>query len=618
MDPVQTEERRETAPVRVAPPARPVQSPPGSSEPPTHNERALPLGAASLIVTPDDGFVASDPDRDSLWISDGERGVHRLQFERGALPSRIALDNEGTAHVVLRGSGELSHVSVRQRGELRRTRVCADPRGVAALPGSSQIIVACEDGRMISFDWRNPSERRERTLERDLRDVVVSGGSVWVSTFRSAVVYRLSEALAIEERIPLPSVRVAGRLPWRASTAWRMIAMSEGRVAVSYQLEDTAQLPTTVMADPSSTAAGVAYYGEDRGLESCGTLVTTEVAILKKGADIRISPPLGRMPLAIDIAEDRRSSTVMVLSAANSIANAGPSGGLIGRPALVAVSEFHTLQSGQVPARCSVTAQQWRSTNGEAVAIATSERSGAALLLRQPAAVVRPVDDRGVSLSARFPEAEDRSNTGHRVFHGVSPWPGVAPPIACASCHPEGLDDGHVWNFPSGPRRTQRLAGMLAGTAPYHWDGDLATTRALVDEVWTRRMGMAALTASQGAVVTQWIESLPSPEAPSDKRGPNIERGRAIFESPEVRCSTCHSGEMFTDNRSIDVGTGGRLQVPSLRAVAHRALYMHDGCAANLLERFTNNACGGGDQHGHTSQLDRSEIDDLIAYLESL
>jgi hypothetical protein len=44
---------------------------------------------------------------------------------------------------------------------------------------------------------------------------------------------------------------------------------------------------------------------------------------------------------------------------------------------------------------------------------------------------------------------------------------------------------------------------------------------------------------------------------------------------------------------------------------------MHTGCAATLLDRFTP-ACGGGDTHGHTSQLTSDQLDDLVAYLETL
>jgi cytochrome c peroxidase len=58
------------------------------------------------------------------------------------------------------------------------------------------------------------------------------------------------------------------------------------------------------------------------------------------------------------------------------------------------------------------------------------------------------------------------------------------------------------------------------------------------------------------------------------------------------------------------------LQVPSLRAVSFRAPFMHDGCANTLADRF--GTCGGGDKHGHTSQLSVGQRDDVVAYLESL
>src|SRR5262249_50772871 len=40
--------------------------------------------------------------------------------------------------------------------------------------------------------------------------------------------------------------------------------------------------------------------------------------------------------------------------------------------------------------------------------------------------------------------------------------------IACASCHPEGRDDGLVWTFTNeGRRRTQNLSGGIMARAPY-------------------------------------------------------------------------------------------------------------------------------------------------------
>ena len=79
---------------------------------------------------------------------------------------------------------------------------------------------------------------------------------------------------------------------------------------------------------------------------------------------------------------------------------------------------------------------------------------------------------------------------------------------------------------------------------------------------------------------------------------------------------TCHRGADFTSVASFDVGTGGTFQVPQLHNLAFRAPFLHDGCATTLIERFTK--CGGGDRHGSTSQLSRAQLDDLVAYLESL
>jgi hypothetical protein len=56
--------------------------------------------------------------------------------------------------------------------------------------------------------------------------------------------------------------------------------------------------------------------------------------------------------------------------------------------------------------------------------------------------------------------------------------------------------------------------------------------------------------------------------------------------------------------------------VPSLLGISTRGPFMHDGCAATLRDRF-DPACGGS-QHGITSGLSSSQIDDLIAYLGSL
>jgi mono/diheme cytochrome c family protein len=160
----------------------------------------------------------------------------------------------------------------------------------------------------------------------------------------------------------------------------------------------------------------------------------------------------------------------------------------------------------------------------------------------------------------------------------------------------------------------ERRGGLLA-TAPFHWEGDMPDVAHLVDDVFTVRMGGPALADDQMAALAGWLDGLGEtpPSPPADAQA--AARGFALFASPDVGCTSCHAGAALTDNATVDVGRGA-FQVPSLRGVALRAPYLHDGCAATLRDRF--GPCGGGDMHGRTSSLTDAQIDDLVAYLETL
>jgi mono/diheme cytochrome c family protein len=138
----------------------------------------------------------------------------------------------------------------------------------------------------------------------------------------------------------------------------------------------------------------------------------------------------------------------------------------------------------------------------------------------------------------------------------------------------------------------------------------------LVTEVMVRRMGGPTLTADYQDALASWLHAQPAPKRSGlDEQA--IARGRELFESPEVACASCHTGPLLSNHATVDVGTGLATQVPSLLGVSFRAPYMHDGCAASLLDRF-GESCGGGDQHGKTSHLSQAQLTDLAEYLESL
>jgi hypothetical protein len=138
----------------------------------------------------------------------------------------------------------------------------------------------------------------------------------------------------------------------------------------------------------------------------------------------------------------------------------------------------------------------------------------------------------------------------------------------------------------------------------------------LAHEVFNVRMSGPSLTELQTDALANWINMIPAWKAGPPADAAASERGRLLFNDMDVGCATCHAGAKMTNNATVAVGTGGSFQVPSLLGVAWRGPFLHEGCAATLDDRF--GPCGGGDAHGHVSQLTASQRTDLITYLGTL
>jgi cytochrome c len=249
--------------------------------------------------------------------------------------------------------------------------------------------------------------------------------------------------------------------------------------------------------------------------------------------------------------------------------------------------------------------------DGQPIAVTFDAAGNVVVQTREPAGLTVLSADADASVTKPLILSTDsREDTGHDVFHTQA-----GALIACASCHPEGGDDGHVWMLDGNRRRTPSLRGTIPGTAPYHWPGDMQDLTALVNDVYTVRMSGQPLSQPMHDVLRGWVESLPAPPAPSWVDPSSAQRGKALFERSDVGCTTCHSGARFTDNATVDVGTGGAFQVPPLVGVGWRTPLMHDGCARTLADRF--DACATA-QHGNTASLSQDDVADLVAYLETL
>jgi cytochrome c553 len=209
---------------------------------------------------------------------------------------------------------------------------------------------------------------------------------------------------------------------------------------------------------------------------------------------------------------------------------------------------------------------------------------------------------------------ESRRDTGHQMFHGN---PDGATAISCASCHPEGGDDAHVWQFTDiGSRRTQTLQGDITETAPFHWDGDLEDLDHLMSKVFVERMGGQEQSPERVSAMKDWMRGIPRLAGPDLVDEAAVARGKALYDSEALACSSCHGGDALTNNETVDVGTGRAFQVPTLMGIRYRAPFMHDGCAKTLHDRF-DPVCGGN-AHGDLTGVTDEDIDDLVAYMNTL
>jgi hypothetical protein len=553
------------------------------------------LSPGTLLLTSHFAWAAN-PDGDVVDVVDVESKsvVWTAQLPEGSSPGRLWEAPDAKMWVVLRGAAGVAVLDRTER-TIEVHDVCAAPRGIAGL--NDTVLVACATGELVTLA-RDGHFMSARMLGRDLRDVVVGpDGTIYVSRFRSASLITLGGRggeLVRELQPPEAnfSTSEGGTNPssMLPHVAWRTILGPGGDVYMLHQYATTRALETVrpSMSSPSP-------YG---GQGSCpSSPVATAVTRYVGGQPF--STTILPDTAGVDIAAS--SSDIVVVGGADR-----------------SITQLSTRFFSSTGASCTFGATISK-LDRPVVAVGISAdvffqtRDDARLVAysKWPLGstdVTIPDADVDVALSPSVP------NKGFEIFHTPTP-----AGIACTSCHPEGGDDGHVWTLiESGEkvlRRTPSLRGGILPTSPFHWDGKETDFGVLMKDVFVGRMGGTA-TAADIYAVGQWVDAIPKLPPPAWLDRLSIDRGTVLFNG-KAGCSSCHSGPHFTNNQTMDVGTGGAFQVPSLINVAARTPLMHDGCAKTLHDRLTNPSCAGV-KHGNTSVLSDGERADLETYLESL
>jgi DNA-binding beta-propeller fold protein YncE len=578
------------------------------------------VGGGTVTVLADGHTVAAaDPDRDVIdlvYTDDLNRGdVHVLrsvQLPENSQPMRLALDAKGTLYAVLRGTGELAAIDPQSATLTFRARVCAEPRGLAFDTHAGLMRVACAEGVMASVDPRDGSVATERWAA-DLRDPLpMPDGTLAATTFKAPLLITAAKGTA-----PLlPSIGVATvqgtTIPFEPNTASRSMIASDGSIITVHQravqgpVEALATVPVLVtVGQPAcvhawaGTTMGrcndddlfgqnimVPVQVEEHALACPSPVVRSVVTRRSPDGEIASIEIPGVAPVDVAISPDGAEAAVAL--AGSGTVFTVPLSSVQGIQGTQCMSTLPMIETGGIPSGVAYKA------DGSLVIHTLSPNR---VMVRQ-AVGGNPY---GITLEA--------TPTPARSFFYNSP-----AGTACASCHPEARDDGHTWETQQERRRTLSLSGGLLATAPFHWDGNLNTMSNVVQFTFVGRMGGTMPSADVVEALGHWLDQLPGPAPVGAASAELVNKGRDLFQRSS--CGTCHSGPALTNNLTLDVGTGAAVQVPSLRGVGSHGPWLHDGRAATLRDRFK--PIGGGDLHGSTSWMDDTQLDALVAYLETL
>ncbi len=545
--------------------------------PVTRSAGAKPILGGTLLVTQDGHYAAlSDPDRARVFVVDLQTDelVGNVELEETDEPGRL-VEADGRVYVTLRRGNALAEIEVESATQLRRIPVCAAPTGIDFDAQRYWLVVACHAGKLLALDVASGEPTWHYQTTGNLRDVVVSGGRYFASRLKGASVEAITpgtEAVADPQDLRLEPKIVPETFgfTYAPSVLRRMQRTAQGEVLLQHQYANQSVLTSQ-------------YYGSGPGI-TFGALST-----LTANSELTNLVRLPRKQF-YDVAASFDGSRLAAVSLDIWMSSVHE----MWRPA---GSSADVNDSGQ---------ETWNQTtiDGQASAIAYDFRGRLLVQVREPGAL-QVVGGARIELSQ-----QSVFDTGQALFHAST---GVG--VACASCHPEGGDDGVTWDFAAfGPRQTQSLQGGLLDTLPLHWEGERADFLELMNDTFVTRMAGQTPSPAQAQAVGQWLNELMPLPRPATAQDPAIERGREAFIRAE--CDACHKGDTLTDNQNYDVGTGRPFQTPTLRHLSDTAPYMHDGCAKTLHERFEP-ACGG-DKHGRIENLTPQERDELVTYLLSL
>jgi hypothetical protein len=560
-----------------------------STEPIGDVHAASPTAAyltSSRIASADGGALVIDADSGMLIKTDAT-GTNRAQVAIGSDAGLLAYDPIAhRAYVADRRGDRIVVVAVGDKLTAVATwRTPAEPYGIALAPDrATALVTTIADRTLVAYDVTTGRERWRTPLGAEPRGVAIApdGKRVAVASLTTGTL----EQISLDDKRPLAR-RLA--LPIIADNQ-----RARGAFAVTFLGERIAVAPFQVETPVASSIEASDHYGG-----SFFPPISHRLAWFRSDGRQGAGETNVREPRAL--AWDASRDTLYLAGLASD--------------EIVAIAK-----ATQVDIKPGVTAALDTRCGADGLAIG----DGGSVLVW--CSFTRTVERFDVNAKGRLgkvhhgPELvvtslDAKRHAGLVLFHSADTRIASFAAMSCGNCHLDARADGLSWRIGKHELQTPMLAGRIANTAPYKWDGgakDLPTSlRATL-----KRLGGTGLGKRDIASLTAFLEGLPAVRTPT-RNAAAIARGQQLFESAELGCASCHEGSAYTDRDRHELG-GVRtaFDTPGLVGLAASAPYFHDGSAATLEAALRDR----GKVHGMAeaaTQLTSGQLADLIAFLET-
>jgi len=567
-----------------------------------------PVARVPAVPALTGGTVAEDPLGRGTWVVDEERDSVMLVGASGppsvvavgAWPEQLVVDPFGRVFVSCRGAGRVDVIDLELK--VRSFAAGPEPRGLALDPAARTLYVGLVTAsELVSLDAKSGAVLGRVTLGAPPYFVAVSRGEIAALPRVGSALYLASADLGRVREVELTS---GSRRAWHGQA---LVPAGDDLLVVNASV-DTG-------LDEGEAGRRFGFRGDDGYGGGVASPVELHVAQLHRG-ELIVRPPGLEQTFGVG------EITGAALSGEHLALVSRGTGSMITIP-------LERLSRGDVSLNQTGLGEGLtglaRSGDGELVTYAAFDRT----LQR-----VRPwTGTAGKPVSLGPSTVDPELALGRRLFHRTDERKTSGAGLACATCHPDGREDGLVWSLKGARLQTPILAEKLAHTAPYNWYGTAPTLEESLAQT-IQRLGGSGLKAPELKALARYLtEGLRAPVKPEVVDAKLVALGSEVFHRSGVGCADCHTTDgSLTDGARHDVGTLDDAQrqrlvgrkdaekdpasfdTPSLLSVGLTAPYFHDGSAPTLEAMLAGNR----DRMGHTSELTEVERKALVAFLKTL